>query len=644
MERTFAPACIITSAEARRLAGAALKTKNGFSYGLVLGALGVVYGDIGTSPLYALRESFHTSHLPLTPLNVLGVLSLIFWALIVVISIKYLMFILRADNHGEGGMLALSALVNPQAPSNRRTWFLLMLGLFGTALLYGDGMITPAISVLSAIEGLTIVTPVFHAYVQPITIVILIVLFAAQSRGTGAVGRIFGPVMLVWFLVMAALGLRSVLAYPAVLAALSPVHAVNFFLHNGWVGYFILGAVFLVITGGEALYADLGHFGRSPIRAAWFSLVLPALVLNYFGQGALLLRDPSAVHNPFFRLAPTWALIPLVALATCATVIASQALISGAFSITMQAVQLGYAPRVFIEHTSAHHRGQIYVPLVNWGLMLSCIGLVLGFRTSSNLAAAYGVGVTTDMVITTMLFLIVIRTRWKWSAVAALLFGTVYAIVDLGFWGANIVKVPHGGWFPLVVALCVFTLFTTWRTGRRILSDRLEKHSCPLDAFLEEVAQTRPHRVPGAAVFMFRNLKAAPPALLQNLRHNHVLHECNVILCVQTSEDAHVPASERIHLQQRSDHLYTIQVNFGFTDEPDVPEALRLAAEKGLPYDIETTTFFLGRENLIATHLPGMAMWRERLFAWMARNARSAPMFFHIPPDRSIEIGTQIEL
>lgn len=613
-------------------------------FSLILAALGVVYGDIGTSPLYALRESFHLSHLPLTSPNVLGVLSLILWALILIISIKYLLFILRADNRGEGGMLALSSLVNPRAPRGRRSWLLLMLGLFGTALLYGDGMITPSISVLSAIEGLTIVTPVFQPYVEPITIVILVLLFAGQSRGTAAVGRIFGPVMLTWFIVIAALGVRSIIAEPQVLAAINPVHAVHFFLHNGWTGYFVLGSVFLVITGGEALYADLGHFGRAPIRAAWFSVVLPALILNYFGQGALLLRDPSAVTNPFFRLAPTWGLMPLVALATCATVIASQALISGAFSITMQAVQLGYAPRVFIEHTSSQERGQIYVPLVNWGLMLSCIGLVLGFGSSSRLAAAYGVGVTTDMVITTILFFVVIYRRWKWSLPFAVLFAGIYLFIDLAFWGANLVKVPHGGWFPLVVALILFTLFSTWRSGRLILSQRLQQQSRPLAEFIDEISEKKPLRIPGTAVFLFRNLNAVPHALLQNLRHNKVLHERNVILCVQTSEDAHVPNSERLELRSYDHNFYTVLITYGFNDEPNIPEDLKLAARKNLVFNPEDTTYFFGRENLIATHTPGMALWREKLFAWMARNARSAPMYFQIPSGRSVEVGTQIEL
>lgn len=621
-----------------------MRPRGRLQYGLVLGALGVVYGDIGTSPLYALRESFHLTHLPLTRVNVLGVLSLIFWALIVVISIKYLLFILRADNRGEGGILALSALLNPRAPTTRRLWFLLMLGLFGTALLYGDGMITPAISVLSAVEGLAIITPVFQPYVQPITIVILVALFAAQSRGTAAVGRVFGPVMLIWFITIATLGVRAIIQEPTVLAAVNPVHAVNFFQHNGWIGYLVLGAVFLVITGGEALYADMGHFGRAPIRTAWFTVVLPALLLNYFGQGAILLRDSSAVQNPFFRLAPEWGLLPLVVLATCATVIASQALISGAFSITMQAVQLGYAPRVGIEHTSAFERGQIYIPLVNWGLMLACIGLVLGFRTSGNLAAAYGVGVTTDMVITSILFFVLIHKRWKWSMPAAVSFAAMYLFIDLAFWGANIVKVPHGGWFPLAVALIIFTLFSTWRMGRKILSERLEVHSRPLKQFLQEIARTKPLRVPGTAIFMFRNLNAVPPALLQNLRHNKVLHQRIAILCVQTGEVPHVPDSDRIEVRHVGDNFYTIQLNYGFTEEPNVPEALKLASARGFRYEPETTTYFVGRENLIATHIPGMAIWREKLFAWMSRNARSAPMFFHIPHEQVVEFGTQIAL
>jgi KUP system potassium uptake protein len=602
-----------------------------------------VYGDIGTSPLYALREAFHTGHIAITPSNVYGILSLILWALIIVISIKYLGFILRADNRGEGGMLALTSLIST-APETGLRRVLLLLGMFGTALLYGDGMITPSISVLSAVEGLKTITPVFVPYIRPITVVILVVLFAFQSHGTEKVGRIFGPVMVLWFVTIAVLGLHSIIQTPAVLAAINPIHAVHFFLENRFTGYFVLGAVFLVITGGEALYADMGHFGREPIRRAWFAIVLPALLLNYFGQGALLLRNPAEVEHPFFHLAPEWAELPLVILATMATVIASQALISGAFSITMQAVQLGIAPRVLIEHTSPHERGQIYVPLVNWGLMLACIGLVLGFQSSSNLAAAYGVGVTTDMVITTVLFFVVVRERWRWSLPAAIALAGFFFLIDVAFWGATLIKIPHGGWFPLVVAAIIFTLFSTWKRGRMILAERLERHSRSLPDFAREVATSKPVRVPGTAVFMFRNLKAVPPALVQNLLHNKVLHERNAIVCVHTADTPHAHGPESVEVSHPADDLYTITIHTGFMDEPDVPAALLLAKEKGFPYEPEATTYILGRENLIASKIPGMAIWREKLFAWMSRNARSAPMYFRIPPERVVELGTQIEL
>jgi KUP system potassium uptake protein len=521
---------------------------------------------------------------------------------------------------------------------------LLLLGMFGTALLYGDGMITPSISVLSAVEGLKTITPVFQPYIRPITVVILVLLFAGQSHGTAKVGKIFGPVMVLWFGTIAVLGLHSVIETPAVLAAINPAHAVQFFLENRFTGYFVLGAVFLVITGGEALYADMGHFGREPIRRAWFAVVLPALLLNYFGQGALLLRNPAEVEHPFFHLAPTWAQLPLVVLATMATVIASQALITGAFSITMQAVQLGFAPRVLIAHTSPHERGQIYVPLVNWGLMLACIGLVLGFQSSSNLAAAYGVGVTTDMVITTILFFVVVRERWRWSLGGAMALAGFFFLIDVAFWGATLIKIPHGGWFPLVIAAGIFTLFSTWKRGRMLLAERLEQHSRPLTEFIKEVATRKPVRVPGTAVFMFRNLKAVPPALLQNLRHNKVLHERNAIVCVQTLDTPHVSDEDRVRVYKPTENLYSITIYTGFMDEPDIPKSLYLASEQGFPCDPENTTYFLGRENLIPTSMPGMAIWREKLFAWMSRNARSAPMYFRIPPERVVELGTQIEL
>jgi KUP system potassium uptake protein len=622
-----------------------VKSRKGVPMGPILGALGVVYGDIGTSPLYALRESFHRSHLTINPINVLGVLSLVFWALIIVITIKYLVLILRADNRGEGGILALLSLITTREPHTRKLWLLILLSLFGTALLYGDGIITPAISVLSAVEGLAMVTPVFQPYIEPITVAILIALFAAQSRGTAVVGRVFGPIMLLWFATIGALGARSVIANPDIMAAINPVHAVEFFLNNGWHGYFVLGSVFLVVTGGEALYADMGHFGQRPIRAAWFGVVLPALLLNYFGQGALLLSHMAGVEHPFFSLAPGWGILPLVVLATLATVIASQALISGAFSLTMQAVQLGYAPRVAIEHTSAQERGQIYVPVVNWGLMIACVGLVLGFGSSSKLAAAYGVGVTTVMLITTMLFFVVIHKRWQWNLVLSVVVAGVFLLVDLAFWGANIVKVPHGGWFPLVVGAILFMLFTTWHTGRSILAKRMKTLSLPLRELLPTLERFKPVRVPGTAVFMYRNLNAVPPAMLQNLRHNKVFHEHNVILCVETADAPRVPEADRIKTEKAKHGLDTVILTYGFMEEPEVVQTLQGAyTRKMISFDPGAATYFIGRENLIATDLPGMAIWREKLFVWMARNAHSVPMFFHIPTDRVIEIGTQVQI
>jgi KUP system potassium uptake protein len=630
---------------AQELHGADAKSRKGLRGALMLGALGVVYGDIGTSPLYALRESFHHSHLPINAVNVLGVLSLVFWALIIVITIKYLVLILRADNRGEGGILALSALINTRGPHTRKLWFLLMLSLFGTALLYGDGIITPAISVLSAVEGLGIVTPLFQPYIEPITVAILVALFAMQSRGTAAVGKIFGPIMLIWFVTIGVIGARAIVMHPDVLAAVNPVHGVEFFFYNGWHGYLVLGSVFLVVTGGEALYADMGHFGREPIRAAWFALVLPALLLNYFGQGALLLHQTAGVDHPFFSLAPGWGLLPLVVLSTLATVIASQALISGAYSLTMQAVQLGYAPRVAIEHTSSEERGQIYVPLVNWGLMIACVGLVLGFRSSSNLAAAYGVGVTTVMLTTTLLFFVVIYKRWKWNLFLSLVVAGIFLVVDLAFWGANLVKIPHGGWFPLVVAAILFTLFTTWHRGRKILGHRMKEHSLPLSQLQTVLDRIKPVRVSGTAVFMYRNLNAVPPAMMQNLRHNKVFHEENVMLCVETADTSHVHDSERIRVENSACGIIAVLLTYGFMEEPLVVATLQAAyAEKVIPFDPKSATYFLGRENLIATDLPGMAIWREKLFIWMARNSRSVPMFFQIPAHRAIEIGTQVEL
>jgi KUP system potassium uptake protein len=613
---------------------------------LSLAALGVVYGDIGTSVLYAVRESFHHAHgIQPTRDNVLGVLSLIFWALLLVIAVKYALFVLRADNRGEGGILALTSLVTPVGALRRNPrWVLIMLGLFGTALLYGDGMITPVISVLGAVEGLKVATPFFEPYIVPITIGILIGLFAMQSRGTATVGRIFGPVTLVWFATIAVLGIANIARDPHVFAAVSPLYGARFFAENGWRGFLVLGSVFLVVTGGEALYADMGHFGRRPIRLAWYCVVLPALLLNYFGQGALLIHHPAAVENPFFHMAPRWALYPVVAIATMAAVIASQALITGAFSLTMQAVQLGYVPRVEILHTSVRERGQIYIPQVNWLLMVSCIGLVLGFRTSSNVAAAYGVAVTTTMVVTTLLLFRVQRERWGWPLWIAGLFTAFFLAVDLAFWGANLVKIPAGGWFPLVVGAGIFTLMATWKTGRRILADRLTAGSLPIEMFLQDVAARPPHRVPGTAVFMYGNPTGTPPALLHSLKHYRVLHERTVFLAVTTEEVPHVDPGARLEVTELGHGFYRIGIRYGFMEDPNVPEALAGVRLPGLDLRALHTSYFLGRETLIPSSKPGMAVWREKLFALMARNARPATAFFGLPPNRVVELGAQIEL
>jgi len=613
---------------------------------LSLTALGIVYGDIGTSPLYAVRESFHPSHgLSVTPQNILGVLSLIFWSLILVISVKYLALVLRADNRGEGGILALAALCTPMFVRRRGgRWWLIMLGLFGTALLYGDGAITPAISVLSAVEGLEVATPLFTPYIIPITIVILIALFLAQRHGTARVGVMFGPVTLVWFVTLAVLGIRQIVQEPGVLAAASPLHAVTFFLENGWRGFVVLGSVFLVVTGGEALYADMGHFGRRPIRVAWFLIVLPALLINYFGQGALLIHSPAAVESPFYRMTPEWALYPVVAIATAATVIASQALISGAFSLTMQAVQLGYIPRVAIEHTSAREFGQIYIPGVNWALMLACIGLVFGFRSSSSLAAAYGVAVTTTMTITTLLLFVVMRERWRWSLPRAATVTGFFLIIDLAFWGANLIKIPHGGWFPLVLGAIIFGLMATWKRGRQILTDRLREGALPIELFVQNLGAKSAARVPGTAVFMYSNADATPPALLHNLKHNKLLHERVVFLAVITAETPHVQPENRATVEDLGRGFHRVRLHYGFMEEPNVPGALAELKDKGMEFRPMETTFFLGRETLIPSRRPGMATWRKHLFATINRNARTATSFFGLPPNRVVELGAQIEL
>ncbi|HYK41052.1 MAG TPA: potassium transporter Kup [Thermoanaerobaculia bacterium] len=613
---------------------------------LSLGALGIVYGDIGTSPLYALRECFHGPHaIPTTPGNVLGVLSLVFWSLIIVISIKYLVFVMRADNRGEGGILSLMSLLKPPARGEHGIrWVLILLGIFGAALLYGDGIITPAISVLSAVEGVGIATPALAHSVEPITIVILIALFIFQRRGTGGVGAVFGPVMLVWFLCIGVLGAAHVIREPRVLGAVNPMDAVRLFIDNPGRGFLVLGAVFLVVTGGEALYADMGHFGPKPIRIAWFALVLPSLVLNYFGQGALLLANPAAASHPFYGMVPGWALYPLVVLSTVAAVIASQAVISGAFSLTRQAVLLGYCPRVRIDHTSAKEIGQIYVPSVNWALMLSTIALVLGFGSSSSLAAAYGVAVTTTMAITTILMAVVARERWGWSSGAAAGLAAAFLVPDLAFFGANIVKVPHGGWFPLVVAGGVFTLLTTWRRGREILDARLRSEILPIDIFMADVGKGKVPRVQGTAIYMSRTSEGVPPTLLHNLKHNKVLHRQIVFLTVTTAEQPHVPPAERLDVEGLGFGIFRVVALYGFMEDAHVPEMLGTIQFPGLDFPPNDTSFFLGKETIFATKRPGMAIWRERIFAVMSRNARSATLFFKLPPNRVVELGAQIEI
>jgi KUP system potassium uptake protein len=613
---------------------------------LSLTALGIVYGDIGTSPLYALRECFHGPHaIAATPDNIFGVLSLIFWALLIIISVKYCVFVLRADNRGEGGILALTALATPiKIVSRRERWALVVLGIFGAALLYGDGIITPAISVLGAIEGLNVATPLFAPYVVPVTIVILIALFLIQSRGTAKVGQLFGPVMLLWFVVIAALGVMQIVRHPSVVGALNPAHAVEFFLREGWHGFLVLGTVFLVVTGGEALYADMGHFGKRPIRIAWFALVLPALLLNYLGQGALLLENPSAAANPFYRLAPAWALYPLIVLASGAAIIASQALISGAFSLTMQAIQLGFMPRLKIEHTSSTERGQIYIPALNWAMMLGCIVIVIGFGSSSNLAAAYGVAVTSTMVITTILLCVVERDKWGWSLLPAFGLSGFFLIIDLAFFGANIIKIPAGGWFPLVVGTAIFLLMTTWKKGRRILAERLLARAHPIEDFLRDIAAHPPVRVPGTAVFMNGTATGTPPALMHNVEHNKVLHERVVLLTVKTRQVPHIEPEARVGVESLGHEFYRIIINYGFMEDPDIPSVLADMEPPAPVFEGMETTYFLGRETVIASKNPGMMLWREKLFALMSRNASSATAYFCLPPNRVVEMGSQVEI
>jgi KUP system potassium uptake protein len=612
---------------------------------LTLAALGVVYGDIGTSPLYALKEVFGGAHhpVPISEQNVFGILSLVFWSLLIIVSIKYIVFIMRANNKGEGGIMALMALVlgGEKDPSRARN--LMLMGLFGAALFYGDGLITPAISVLSAVEGLEVATPAFKPYVIPITLLVIAALFFFQKRGTGSVGALFGPIMIVWFATLAVLGAISVAAAPRVLAALNPLYATGFLATHGTLGFFSLGAVVLAVTGAEALYADMGHFGSGPVRIAWSSLVFPALALNYFGQGALLIADPKAVENPFYLLAPVWALYPLVVLATVATIIASQAVISGAFSITQQAMQLGYVPRMEVQHTSSHQIGQIYLPGINRILFLGVVALVLGFGTSTSLAAAYGIAVTGTMAITTVLAFVVARRKWRWSLPVSLALFGAFLLVDVGFFSANLVKLVDGGWFPLAFGLGVFVLMSTWKRGRELLHVRIETDSIPLPDFVRS-ASLDCTTVPGTAVFLTANPNAVPHALLHSLKHYKSLHERVVVLNAVTLDVPHVAPAQRVAVEPINAQFYKVKVFFGFMDDPDLPEALEWCTEQGLRLDMMDTSFFLGRETLVPKLGSEMALWRERLFVAMYRNAGSIANYFKLPPNRVVELGSQIVL
>ena len=616
--------------------------------GLTVGALGVVYGDIGTSPLYAFRECFNGPHqVEFTEENVLGILSLVVWLLTTIVTIKYLTFVTRANNKGEGGILALMALAFPERIRREAKGFRAMLvagGVFGAALLYGDGIITPAISVLSAVEGLEIATPAFKPYIIPITIAIIIGFFSFQKFGTAGVARIFGPITFLWFITIGILGAVKIFDAPEVLKAINPYYAIRFFAMAPWDSFVVLGSAVLVVTGGEALYADMGHFGRTPMKWAWYSVVLPGLLLNYFGQGALVLENPSAIINPFYKLAPSWALYPLVALATAATVIASQALVSGAYSLTMQAIQLGYSPRMQIDHTSAIERGQIYMPKINWALMIACIGLVIGFGSSSNLASAYGVAVTATMVITSVLFYVAARRVWHWPFWKAGSLTLLFLAIEIPLFAANMLKVHHGGWFPLVAAGVVFTLMATWRTGRSILGQKLRTSVLPLDMFLKDIDAHPVHRVRGTAVFLSSNPHGTPIALMHNLKHNQVLHERVVILTIMTEEVPHVDADDRIEIKDLKCGFHRIIGRFGFMEDPDVPQVFASAEKLGFKIQEAKTTYFLSRETIIATDKPGMFMWRERLFSFMSRNAQSATAFFRLPPNRVVELGMQVEI
>ena len=612
---------------------------------LTLGAIGVVYGDIGTSVLYSVKEVFGSGHVPFTEENVYGILSIFFWTLTAIVSLKYVVLVLRADNNGEGGLVAMLALASRSVsdrPELRK--ILLIVGIFGTCLFYGDGVITPAISVLSAVEGLEVVSPAFKRYVIPLTLLILFGLFAVQKKGTAGIGKFFGPITVVWFMVIALLGISHIATNPAILLAVSPHYALGFTYHNPHITFIILGAVVLCVTGGEALYADMGHFGKKPIRVAWFTVVMPALTLNYFGQGALLLKNPDAVKNPFFMMAPDWALLPLVILATMATVIASQALISGAFSVTKQVIQLGYLPRLNIVHTSVRETGQIYIPLVNWGLFVAIVFAVVMFKSSSNLAAAYGIAVCTDMLITTILTFFVIRYGWKYPLWLCIASTSYFFVVDFAFFASNLLKLFDGGWFPLVIGGAVFLLMVTWKDGRRLMHEAQSVDALDLKSFLESIFLSPPVRVDGTAVFLTSEEGTVPNAMLHNLKHNKVLHEHNLFVTVRSHEVPWIPLGKRAEIESLGHNCWQIVLNYGFKNDPDVPKALEQIKDRGCEFEPMSTSYFLSRDSIIPSVGGGMAIWREKLFAQMHRNASAAADFLNLPNNSVVEMGSKIEI
>ena len=614
---------------------------------LMIASIGVVFGDIGTSPLYALKECFSPNHgIPFTPDAVFGIISMLFWALVIVVSLKYVRFVMRADNEGEGGVLALMAMsLRSVKTGGRISSLLMMLGIFGACMFYGDAVITPAISVLSAVEGLAVGAPKLTELVIPITMVILIGLFWAQKSGSHKVGALFGPIMLIWFVTLAILGIVHIIQTPEIFKAINPIYATRFIARHTWQAYIVLGSVFLVVTGAEALYADMGHFGVKPIRQGWYSVVMPALVLNYFGQGALLLNNPAAVQNPFYFMTPEWALIPMVVLSTCATVIASQAVISGAFSLTSQAIQLGYVPRMKITHTSDSEIGQIYIPVVNWLLLLVILWIVLTFKTSESLAAAYGIAVTTTMLITTVLACVVMVKVWRWNKWLVALIIAGFMLVDLAFFGANLIKITEGGWLPLSIGALLFFLLMTWHKGRYLLKRRSTVDGIPLEPFIKALLEHPPHRVSGTAIYLTGNHEVVPVGLLHNLKHNKILHEHTLFLTFESLDIPYTGHDHRLVINTLGSGLYSVQASFGFNETPDVDKVIKLVeAHMGMQFDVMDTSFFLARETVVPTKLPGMSLLRERIFAWMHQNAAKPTDFFNIPANRVVELGTKIEI